>query len=197
MFQVDPGAEALITALAGGYMFKVYKDGRPSAEVDKTNAHSHIGESCEYGACTSNAGQKESRTQRTQHHTAAAPPKIRTRPEVTMDTQPPEINEPELNKLGERLFRVFGTYKTDRLAIEQRWIENLLQYRGVYSDKVKAMIPADRSKAYPRMTAWMVKGTVARLLQIAFPQTERNYQVTQSRCPTSRPINCNRFSINW
>ena len=49
MFQVDPGASALIDALSGGYMFKIYKDGRPSSEVDKTNPHSHIGEACEYG----------------------------------------------------------------------------------------------------------------------------------------------------
>lgn len=101
-----------------------------------------------------------------------------------MDTTlPPQIDEIGLNKLGERLFRVFSTYKTDRLAIEQRWVDNLLQYRGVYSEAVKKLIPADRSKAYPRMTAWMVKGTVARLLQIAFPQTERNYLVTQSPMP--------------
>ncbi|MBK8772967.1 MAG: hypothetical protein IPM06_21395 [Rhizobiales bacterium] len=49
MFLVDPGAEALIVALGGGYMFKIFKDGRLTAEVDKTNEHSHIGESCEYG----------------------------------------------------------------------------------------------------------------------------------------------------
>jgi len=49
MFQVDPGAEALIAALSGGYMFKLFKDGRPTVEVDKTNEHSHIGEACEYG----------------------------------------------------------------------------------------------------------------------------------------------------
>lgn len=49
MFLVDPGAEPLIAALSGGYMFKLFKDGRPTVEVDKTNPHSHIGEACEYG----------------------------------------------------------------------------------------------------------------------------------------------------
>lgn len=48
MFQVDPGAAPLIQALSGGYMFKLYKDGRPTSEVEK-NSSSHIGEACEYG----------------------------------------------------------------------------------------------------------------------------------------------------
>jgi hypothetical protein len=35
-------------ALSGNYMFKKYKDGRPSSEVEKNEA-SHIGEANEYG----------------------------------------------------------------------------------------------------------------------------------------------------
>ena len=77
MFQVDPGAEALIAALGGGYMFKIYKDGRPSAEVDKTNAHSHVGEACEYGAM---------------HYERGGRRKAEHRERSTIQVEPPEPN---------------------------------------------------------------------------------------------------------
>lgn len=99
------------------------------------------------------------------------------------DLNPPVIDDAQLNKLGQRLFGVFGTYETDRRAIEERWLKNLRQYRGVYDPDVLGMIPADRSKAYPRMTAWTVKGTLARLMQIAFPQSEKNYGIKNSPMP--------------
>lgn len=47
-YLVDPGCDATIAALSGGFMFKKHKDGRHSEEVDK-NDHSHIGEANEYG----------------------------------------------------------------------------------------------------------------------------------------------------
>lgn len=48
MYQVDARCENLIRALAGGYCYKKYKDGRQSSETDK-NEHSHVGEANEYG----------------------------------------------------------------------------------------------------------------------------------------------------
>jgi hypothetical protein len=47
-YQIDPGATELISALEGGYMFKKFKDGRPSSDVEK-NEWSHVGEANEYG----------------------------------------------------------------------------------------------------------------------------------------------------
>jgi hypothetical protein len=47
-YMVDPGCDATIAALSGGFMYKKHKDGRHSEEVDK-NDHSHIGEANEYG----------------------------------------------------------------------------------------------------------------------------------------------------
>ena len=46
-YLVDPRCEALIRALGGGYMFKKYKDGRNSTDVEK-NDHSHIGDANGY-----------------------------------------------------------------------------------------------------------------------------------------------------
>ena len=98
-----------------------------------------------------------------------------------MDT--PIIDEAKLNKLGERLFATWPTYRDDRKAIEERWLRNLRQVRGIYDPEVLRMIPADKSKAYPKMTAWMVRGTIARLMQLLFPMTEKNFGVKESPLP--------------
>ena len=101
-----------------------------------------------------------------------------------METQlSPLIDDARLNALGQRLFDVWPTYRDDRKAIEERWLQNLRQVRGIYDPKVLAMIPADKSRAYPKMTAWMVRGTIARLMQLLFPMTERNYGVKESPLP--------------
>ena len=102
-----------------------------------------------------------------------------------MDTQTfvPVIDESHLNLLGARLASMFATHESDRRQIEQRWMRNLFQVRKIYDPEVLKMIPADRSKAYPGMTAWMVRGTIARLMQMLFPQTEKNYGVRASPLP--------------
>ncbi|MCR4302134.1 MAG: hypothetical protein NUV51_11025 [Sulfuricaulis sp.] len=101
-----------------------------------------------------------------------------------METQlSPIIDDARLNKLGERLFAVWPPYRDDRRAIEERWLKNLRQVRGVYDPEVLRMIPADKSKAYPKMTAWMVRGTIARLMQLLFPMTEKNYGIKESPLP--------------
>ena len=48
VYQVDPGCEWLIQALNGKYMFKKFKDGRESSDVEK-NDWSHVAEANEYG----------------------------------------------------------------------------------------------------------------------------------------------------
>jgi hypothetical protein len=47
-YQIDPNAVELIAALDGAFMWKKYKDGRPSTEVEKNDA-SHVGEANNYG----------------------------------------------------------------------------------------------------------------------------------------------------
>jgi hypothetical protein len=96
---------------------------------------------------------------------------------------PPVLDLEQLDKLGARLASTFTSYETDRRIHEERWLSNLFQVRKIYEPKVRNMIPADRSKAYPGMTAWMVRGTIARLMQMLFPQTEKNYGVRPSPLP--------------
>ena len=60
---VDPGCDATIAALSGGFMYKKQKDGRHSEEVDK-NDHSHIGEANEYGDMYFKEGRRRKAEQR-------------------------------------------------------------------------------------------------------------------------------------
>lgn len=99
------------------------------------------------------------------------------------DTQPPVIDEAKLNDFGLRLFNVFEMYEKDRYAAEMRNLQNLRQFRGIYDPEVLALIPKDCSKAYPKLTRWKVVGTVARLMQMLFPQGEKNYAVKPSPMP--------------
>ena len=95
----------------------------------------------------------------------------------------PTIDETQLNSLGTTLFRAYTMYQNDRKPAEERWLQNLRQYRGIYDPEVLAMIGKDQSKAYPKLTRKVVIGTVARLMQMLFPNTERNYGVRASPIP--------------
>lgn len=97
---------------------------------------------------------------------------------------PPALDPAGLKLLGQRLYsRLWPTHVSDRRAIEERWLKNLRQVRKIYDPEVLSMIAADQSKAYPGLTAWMVRGTIARLMQMLFPQTEKNYGVRPSSMP--------------
>ena len=98
-----------------------------------------------------------------------------------MDT--PVIDEGRLQNCGIELFKTFGTYEADRRAAEDRFMQNLRQFRGIYDPEVLAMIPADCSKAYPKLTRKVVTGTKARLMQMLWPRTEKNYGVRNSPIP--------------
>ena len=95
----------------------------------------------------------------------------------------PVINEAQLNSFGIVMFGMYTTYQTDRKAAEDRWLQNLRQYRGIYDPEILALIGKDQSRAYPKLTRKVVIGTVARLMQMLWPQTEKNYGVKNSPIP--------------
>src|SRR3989304_6277770 len=94
----------------------------------------------------------------------------------------PELNAAQMKTFGQRLLSLFTTHKTDRKAAEEKWLKNMRQFRGIYDPEV--VIPSDCSRAYPKLTRKVVIGTVARLMQMLWPQTEKNYGVTNSAMPS-------------
>lgn len=94
----------------------------------------------------------------------------------------PQIDEAKLNDLGTRLQSLFIVHRTDRKAAEEKWLKNMRQFRGIYDPDV--VIAKDCSRAYPKLTRKVVIGTMARLMQMLWPQTEKNYSVSNSPMPS-------------
>lgn len=88
------------------------------------------------------------------------------------------LNDAALRTLGTRLFEQFVRFEKDRYPLEQQWMRNLRQYRGIYDPEVK--IRPFGSTAYPKFTRKWVNGTVSRLMQMLFPQTEFNWNIEPS-----------------
>lgn len=97
----------------------------------------------------------------------------------------PELrNIGQMQKLGAYLkANVFDVYEKDRKGVEDQWLKNLRQFRGIYDPEIESAIPDDQSRAYPKVTRTKVIGTVARLMEMLFPRTEENYSVECSPLP--------------
>lgn len=95
----------------------------------------------------------------------------------------PVLNLEGMKALGIMLSKRFGQYEKDRFAVEQQWLQNLRQHRGIYDPEISNKIPDDQSRAYPKVTRTKVVNTVARLMEMMFPQTEKNYGIAASPLP--------------
>lgn len=92
------------------------------------------------------------------------------------------LSEEGKEKLGADLKRKLDQYVADRIPVEQQWLKNLRQYRGKYDPDQEP--PADRSQMYPKDTRVKVKGFVAKLMELMFPATENNWELTISPIPS-------------
>lgn len=97
------------------------------------------------------------------------------------DTGSVTLDQPALQTFGNRLGQQFEKYKTDRYPLEQQWMKNVRQYRGIYDPEVH--IRPFGSTAYPKFTRKWVNGTISRLMQMLFPQTEHNWDIKASVIP--------------
>ena len=96
----------------------------------------------------------------------------------------PIVDTEKVRKLGARMHAQFEQYKKDRRETEQQWLRNLRQMKGMYDPEIAERIPSDQSSAYPKVTRTKVIGTVARLMEMLFPQTEKNWGIAPSPLPT-------------
>jgi hypothetical protein len=71
--------------------------------------------------------------------------------------------------LGRELHKQFTLAKSDRLAVEQRWLADLRQFKGVYSEEELARIPNGKSRTHTRITRIKVKSATAKLMDLIFP----------------------------
>lgn len=89
-----------------------------------------------------------------------------------------------LGALAQTLSGKLKQYIDDRRVLEEKWLKNLLQYRGLYDKEVLDKIGPLRSKAYPRDTRSKIKAFVAKMLEMMFPVAEENWDLVLSPYPT-------------
>jgi hypothetical protein len=73
-FLIDPRCEWLIGALSGKYAFRKFKDGRESAEVEKSD-WSHVAEALEYGCMHYERGGRR-KAENNERGTVRTPPNV-------------------------------------------------------------------------------------------------------------------------
>lgn len=103
-------------------------------------------------------------------------------PTVMMDESAPapEIKPEQMQALAAKLAKMFTQYESDRRQSEQKWVRNLRQYLGIYDPEVEKKLPAERSRAYPRITRVKCVSMLSRIMNLMFPGNERNWELKAS-----------------
>ena len=105
--------------------------------------------------------------------------------EAAMDDRPAP---PPLDALGHRLIGEFTQAENQRRLTEERWLEDLRQYRGQYNPETLAAIGPHRAKSFFRKTRVKVKTVDSRLSDLLFPSgSEKNWSVSPTPKSTLSP----------
>lgn len=90
-----------------------------------------------------------------------------------------------LDALGVRLINEFNQAKLDRKQVEERWLQDLRQYRGKYEPEEEAAFGESRSRAFVRKTRVKVKTINSRVADLLFPAgSEKNWSVDPTPVPS-------------
>ena len=97
------------------------------------------------------------------------------------------IDKAVLDQLGGDFSKLFDKYARDRRLAELKWMRNLRQYLGIYDPEIERQLPANRSRAYPRLTRVKCISMLARIMNLMFPGNERNWELKASPSPDMAP----------
>jgi hypothetical protein len=90
--------------------------------------------------------------------------------------------------LGGLLRKMFNEAERDRGEIEEEWINDLRQFKGLYDPTTLSKMHPKRSKAFLSITRTKVKTVTARVCDILFPANgERNWSVGPTPVPELDP----------
>jgi hypothetical protein len=96
-----------------------------------------------------------------------------------------EPAEHALDALGVELLAEFARAELDRRLTEERWLQDLRQYRGKYDPDELAKIGPKRSKAFVRKTRVKVKTVDSRVADLLFPAgSEKNWELDSTPVPS-------------
>lgn len=117
---------------------------------------------------------------------ATAVPLSAVQPSATQALQAsvaPPINPEALRRLGNMLAGRFTQYEQDRRIAELKWLRNARQYLGVYDPELDRAIPANRSRAYPKLTRVKCVSMLSRLMNLLFQVEEKNWTISAPAVP--------------
>lgn len=95
----------------------------------------------------------------------------------------PQLDTKRLEAFGQRMKSQFEDYQKDRKSLELQWLKNMRQFRGIIDPEIKKRMTEDQSKAYPKVTRTKVINTVARLMEMLFPNTMKNWKIAPGPVP--------------
>lgn len=91
---------------------------------------------------------------------------------------------PAIDALSGDLLREFDEAERLRRKVEERWLKDLRQFRGIYEPDVESKL-ANRSKSFVRRTRVKVVTTDARMMDYLFPAgQEKNWTCTETPKPS-------------
>lgn len=108
-------------------------------------------------------------------------PPLPDMPDARPDMPPDMPDMPERRPLdtvalGQRLLDEYREAETARSLYGERWLADLMAYKGLYSPTVASRLKdARRSSVYYRLTTYKVNTMTARLMELLFPQRARNW----------------------
>lgn len=101
------------------------------------------------------------------------------------DSQRPPIDR---GALGQQLGQELKEAQNARSLYEQRWLDDLRQYKGFYAPAVAEQLRKNkRSQVYYRLTTNKVNTMVARLMDLLFPQRSKNWSISPTPDPMLPP----------
>lgn len=107
-------------------------------------------------------------------------------PNQNPDGRPNPDGYSSLDMLGASLKHSLSSVIGARQVLEQRWMEDLLQYRGQYDEDTTRKLQAagDRSSVFLNITRVMTNQSVSQLSDLLFPSEDKNYGVSSTPNPT-------------
>lgn len=94
----------------------------------------------------------------------------------------------QLCALGPVLLSEFAQAKMDRQEVEERWLQDLRQYKGMYDPEVLAHLDPQQSRAFVRKTRVKVKTLNSRVTELLFPSgTDKNWNMEPTPIPSLTP----------
>lgn len=94
----------------------------------------------------------------------------------------------KVDSMARKVRSIFDQRVRDRYLLERKWLRQLRQYRGEYSEETLQNLHPNRSKAFVRFTRTKVKTVTSRLVDFLFPANgEKNWGIEPTPIPVSNP----------